>query len=593
MRRALAAAALALSLAAAAAEPAPNKALHALFEREFMNGLEEVPERGTLLGLDGYDHRWTDLSPAAVARRKARVARVTAELERFDAKKLSTQDRISRDVYLTNLRLAAEEDAIYGALPFGSDDAWLPVSTMEGPQFTVPYIVKATRFRTARDYDNYLQRLEALPAMLAQVEARLHAGMKSGWVGPREALPRVPAMLAAFAGNDVTATPMWLPLASFPAEVAEADRARISAAARRVLADKVHPAFATLQKFYEQEYIPAATATLAVSKLPGGERYYALLARQSTTTELTPAQIHEIGLAEVARIRGEMDKVIASTGFKGTFAEFIKFLNADARFFFKTPEERLRAYRDIAKRADAALPPLFAELPRTPYGIRAMEAYEGDNADHYSRPALDGSRAGFFEANVNNLQNRPSHEMEATLLHEAVPGHHLQIARAQELRDLPRFRRAGGYTAYAEGWALYAESLGYEMGFYTDPYSHFGALMAEMLRACRLVLDTGLHSKGWTRDQAIRYFIDNGAANDAFAAAEVDRYIVIPGQALGYKVGELRIKSLRAKAKAALGERFDVRRFHNAVLDDGALPLTVLERRIDDWITAEKNRVRP
>ena len=593
MRRALAAAALALSLAAAAAEPAPNKALHALFEREFMNGLEEVPERGTLLGLDGYDHRWTDLSPAAVARRKARVARVTAELERFDAKKLSTQDRISRDVYLTNLRLAAEEDAIYGALPFGSDDAWLPVSTMEGPQFTVPYIVKATRFRTARDYDNYLQRLEALPAMLAQVEARLHAGMKSGWVGPREALPRVPAMLAAFAGNDVTATPMWLPLASFPAEVAEADRARISAAARRVLADKVHPAFATLQKFYEQEYIPAATATLAVSKLPGGERYYALLARQSTTTELTPAQIHEIGLAEVARIRGEMDKVIASTGFKGTFAEFIKYLNADARFFFKTPEERLRAYRDIAKRADAALPPLFAELPRTPYGIRAMEAYEGDNADHYSRPALDGSRAGFFEANVNNLQNRPSHEMEATLLHEAVPGHHLQIARAQELRDLPRFRRAGGYTAYAEGWALYAESLGYEMGFYTDPYSHFGALMAEMLRACRLVLDTGLHSKGWTRDQAIRYFIDNGAGNDAFAAAEVDRYIVIPGQALGYKVGELRIKSLRAKAKAALGERFDVRRFHNAVLDDGALPLTVLERRIDDWITAEKNRLRP
>jgi uncharacterized protein (DUF885 family) len=219
-----------------------------------------------------------------------------------------------------------------------------------------------------------------------------------------------------------------------------------------------------------------------------------------------------------------------------------------------------------------------------------MEAYEGDNADHYSRPALDGSRAGFFEANVNNLQNRPSHEMEATLLHEAVPGHHLQIARAQELGDLPRFRRAGGYTAYVEGWALYAESLGYEMGFYTDPYNHFGALVAEMLRACRLVLDTGLHSKGWTRDQAIRYFIDNGAGNDAFAAAEVDRYIVIPGQALGYKIGQLRIKSLRAKAKAALGERFDVRRFHNALLDDGALPLTVLEARIEEWIAGEKKR---
>ena len=354
--------------------------------------------------------------------------------------------------------------------------------------------------------------------------------------------------------------------------------------------EKVHPAFAALQKFYEQEYIPAATDTLAVSKLPGGERYYALLARVSTTTDLTTAQIHEVGLAEVARIRGEMDKVIASTAFKGTFAEFIKFLNTDPRFFFKTPEERLRAYRDIAKRADAALPPLFAELPRTPYGIRAMEAYEGDNADHYSQPALDGSRAGFFEANVNNLENRPSHEMEATLLHEAVPGHHLQIARAQELKDLPKFRRAGGYVAYAEGWALYSESLGYEMGFYTDPYNRFGALMAEMLRACRLVLDTGLHSKGWTRDQAIRYFIDNGAGNDAFAAAEVDRYIVIPGQALGYKIGELQIKALRAKAKAELGARFDIRGFHNALLDDGALPLTVLRARIDEWIAMEKRR---
>ncbi|HUP29410.1 MAG TPA: DUF885 domain-containing protein [Usitatibacter sp.] len=587
MRLALAALALSSSIAAAAA-PAPDKALHALFEREFANGLEESPERATLLGIDGYDHRWTDLSPAAVARRKARITRVTAELKRFDPAKLSPQDRISREVYLTGLGLAAEENAIYGALPFGSDDSWLPVSTMDGPQFTVPYIVKSMRFRNARDYDNYLKRLEALPTLLSQTEARMRSGMKSGWVGPRAALPRVPAMLGAFAGADVTSTPLWQPLAAFPAEVAEADRRRITEAARRVLAEKVHPAFAALQKFYEQEYIPAATETLAVSKLPGGERYYALLARASTTTELTPAQIHEVGLSEVARIRGEMDRIIASTGFKGSFAEFIKFLNSDARFFFKTPEERLRAYRDIAKRADAALPPLFAELPRTPYGIRPMEAYEGDNADHYSQPALDGSRAGYFEANTNNLDNRPSHEMEATLLHEAVPGHHLQIARALELKDLPKFRRSGGYTAYVEGWALYAESLGYEMGFYTDPYNHFGALMAEMLRACRLVLDTGLHSKGWTREQAIRYFIDNGAGNDAFAVAEVDRYIVVPGQALGYKIGELQIKALRARARAALGERFDVRRFHNALLDDGALPLTVLDARIAQWIATER-----
>ena len=590
MRAAFAAALLVLAGSALAAEPAPDKALAAFFEREFQNGLQEHPERGTLLGLAGYDDRWTDHSPQAVARRKAHLRGAIAELERFPAGRLSTQDRISRDVFLYRLRLAAEEDAIFGDLPFGTDDEWLPVSPMEGPQFTVPYIVKATRFAKPADYDNYLKRLEALPALLAQTEATMRAGMKSGWVAPREAMPRVPGMLATFSGEDVKATPLWRPFEGFPAEMAEADRQRYREAGARVLGEKVRPAFARLQRFLESEYLPACAPEVAVSRLPGGPKYYALLARQSTTTELTPAQIHEIGLAEVARIRGEMDKAIVAAGFKGTFAEFLHFISTDPRFFFKTPEARLMAYRDIAKRADAALPPLFAELPRTPYGIRAMEAYEGDNADHYSRPALDGSRAGFFEANVNNLESKPSHEMESVLLHEAVPGHHLQIARAQELKDLPRFRRTGGDTAYAEGWALYAESLGYEMGFYTDPYMRFGALAGEMLRACRLVIDTGLHSKGWTRDQSIRYLVENGGANADMAAAEVDRYIVIPGQALAYKIGELRIKALRARAHAALGDRFDVRRFHNAVLDDGALPLAVLERRIDEWIKAEAAR---
>jgi uncharacterized protein (DUF885 family) len=307
-----------------------------------------------------------------------------------------------------------------------------------------------------------------------------------------------------------------------------------------------------------------------------------------TTTKLTPAEIHETGKREVARIRAAMNEVIASTGFKGTFPEFLEFLKTDSRFFFKTPESRLMAYRDIGKRADAELPKLFATLPRLPYGIRAMEAYEGDNSDHYSPGALDGSRAGFFEANVNNLEKRPSHEMESTLLHETVPGHHLQIARAQEIEGLPVFRRTGWYVAYGEGWALYAESLGYEMGMYKDPYSRFGALAGEMLRACRLVVDTGLHSFNWTRDQSIRYMVENAGVHQDYAAAEVDRYIVWPGQALGYKIGQLRIMALRAKAKDALGDKFDLRRFHNAVLDDGALPLTVLESRIDEWIASER-----
>lgn len=573
--------------AALAAEPPPNKALHALFEREFRIGLEEFPERATFLGVEGYDHRFTDRSPQAISRRKARVPRVIAELQRFDPARLNEQDRVSREVALADLRLAADEDALYGTLPFGAQDGWMRASTMNGPQLGIAFLVKATRFRGAADYENYLRRLEAAPRALDQEIDVLRAGMKSGWMPPRAAMERVPAMFDVFAGADVTATPMWRPFAEFPRGIAEADRTRFADAGRRVLAEKVHPAFARLKRFLETEYLPACRKELSASRLPAGPDYYALRIREATTTRLAAEEIHRTGLAEVARIRAEMDEVVRATGFKGSFAEFLEFINTDPQFFFTRPDDRLRAYRDIAKRADAELPPLFAELPRIPYGIRPMEAYEGDNSDHYSGPAMDGSRAGFFAANTNKLENRPSWEMEATLLHEAVPGHHLQIARAMELKDLPRFRRAGGYGAYSEGWALYAESLGYDMGFYKDPYQRFGRLSLEILRAVRLVIDTGLHARDWSREQAIAYFVDNGAGNADYAAAEVDRYIVLPAQALGYKIGELRIKALRDKARAALGSRFDLRRFHNAVLDDGALPLDVLEARIDQWIARQ------
>ena len=587
--RLLAGALAALALCASAAEPDANKALNALFEREFKRALEENPELGTFIGYDQYNDRLTDHSPTAVARRRARVKAVVAELKRYDPAKLSTQDRISREVLLTGLALSMEESALYAGLPFGAgEDAWLPVSPMHGPQNTFAYLARAAQFRRARDYEDYLKRLEAIPASLEQTMETMRAGMKSGWMPPRAAMQRVPGMFAAFAVADVTQTALWKPFETFPADMGAEQREAVSARARALLAGKVRPAFARMQAFLESEYLPASRKSLGASTLPAGPAFYALRVREQTTTNLTPAQIHEIGKAEVARIRGEMERVIASTAFKGSFAEFIEFLRTDPRFFFKTPQARLAAYRDIGKRADAELPGLFAELPRMPYGIRAMEAFEGDNADHYSLPAIDGSRAGFFEANVNNLATRPSHEMESTLLHEAVPGHHLQIARAMELKGLPLFRRAGGYNAYQEGWALYAESLGFEMGMYKDPYSHFGRLAGEMLRACRLVVDTGLHAFGWGREESIKYLAENSGYHPDFAAAEVDRYIVWPGQALGYKVGELKIKELRAKAKAALGDRFDLRRFHNALLDDGPLPLTVLEARIDEWIASQK-----
>jgi uncharacterized protein (DUF885 family) len=577
------------SLSVAAKEPGPDKALHALFEREFKRYLAEHPEQATLLGASGFDDKLTDQSPPAIARRKAHAGALVRELKRFDARKLSTQDRISLEILLETATLQERENAFYGDLPFSADgDGWMPVSPMHGPQLTYPFLARGTRFARAADYGHYLKRLAAIPRALAQQTAVMEAAMGAGWMPPRAAMQRVPQMFAVFTAPDVTTMPLWQPFAAIPDDIPAAERERLAEAGKRVLSEQVRPAFVAFRQFLEDRYLPAARDDLAASKLPAGPAYYAFLVRENTTLALEPAQIHETGKREVARIRGAMDAVIASTGFKGTFPEFLNFMRSDPRFFFKTPEEKLAAYRDIGKRADAELPKLFAELPRQPWGIRAMEAFQGDNADQYAPGALDGSRAGFFEANVNNVDKRPSHEMEATLLHEAVPGHHLQGARAQELKDLPTFRRSIFYTAYVEGWALYAESLGYEMGFYKDPYSRFGALSAEMLRACRLVVDTGLHSLGWTREQAIRYLADNSGVNEDVAAAEIDRYIVWPGQALGYKIGELKIRALRAKAQAALGERFDLRRFHNALLDDGALPLTVLEARIDEWIARER-----
>ena len=571
----------------AAEEPARNEKLHALFDREFKRAIDEAPEFGTFLGMEGYDDRLSDRSPGAIARRKAHTPEAIAELKAFDAAALSTQDRLSRALLLDQLERSRAFDELYGSLPFGADDSWLVLSPMFGPQQLFSLVTKATRFRTTADYENYLKRLEAIPRALDQLIDRGRDGIRSGWMPPREAMSRVPGMLEAYAGPDVRATPLWHPFESFPSGVPATDREALAARGSRVLAERVHPAFARLKKFAETEYLPAGRKELGASSLPGGPRYYELLVRGSTTTTLTADEIHAIGLAEVKRIRAEMEAVIASTDFKGSWEEFMEFTRVDKRFFFETADQRLMAYRDIAKRVDAELPKLFAELPRLPYGVRAMDPSEGDNFDHYSGGAIDGSRAGFFDANVNNLSKRPSHEMESTLLHEAVPGHHLQTARAQEIKGLPLFRRVGGYVAYGEGWALYAESLGSELGLYKDPYQLFGRLAAESLRACRLVVDTGLHSKGWTREMAIRYMVYNTGIHRDTVATEVDRYLVIPAQALGYKIGELKIKALRAKAKAALGEKFDLRRFHNALIDDGALPLTVLEARIEEWISNE------
>jgi uncharacterized protein (DUF885 family) len=363
------------------------------------------------------------------------------------------------------------------------------------------------------------------------------------------------------------------------------------AAGRESIARNVVPSMRKLRDFIVSDKRPRAPADGALRNYPGGARVYDALVASRTTTTLSAQQVHDIGLRELAAIRAEMESVMRDLKFAGGFAQFIEYLNTDPKFFYALPEALLAGYRDIAKRIDAELPRLFAELPRAPYGVRAMPAHRGpDAAEYYDGPALDGTRPGYFNANTVGYRTRPMWRMATLTAHEAVPGHHLQIARATELGSLPRFRRQGGYNAYVEGWAVYAETLGREVGLYADPYALFGHLQWRAFRAARLVVDTGIHSLGWSRQQAIDFMVERTGMDRGFVTAEVDRYVSDPGQALGYMIGALKIRELRERAKAALGERFDLRRFHNAVIDNGALPLDVLERLMAQWVEAERSR---
>jgi uncharacterized protein (DUF885 family) len=550
--------------------------------------MREYPHFATLFGDHRYDDRLRDESAEAVAKRKEFYADFRGRLADLDTSLLPVQVRTSLEVLRFRIDRIVSLDEQYGSLPFGPYDAWSPVTQMEGIHLDLPSLVNNARFGTASDYEAFLKRLDAVPASIEHLIARMEVAMAAGWVPPKAAIRNVPKQLDAQVSPDPTESPEYVPFKSFPESIAPAERERLSMAAQRVIRDKVVPAFRSMKTFYESRYLPAARDSLGASSLPPGPPFYQALLDWNTTTALNPTQIHELGLREVARIGARMDAILPATGFQGSRAEFRKFISTDPRFFYTKSEDMLAGYRDIAKRVDAELPRIFAVLPRLPYGIRAMRAEEGNNAEHYTPGSGEGDRAGYFEANVNDLKTRTKWTMETLLLHEAVPGHHLQVARAQELTDLPRFRRFTFFVAFSEGWALYAESLGEEMGFYKDPYQKFGNLSFEMLRACRLVVDTGIHAFGWTREQAIGYMLSNTGLTNENVTAEVDRYIVWPGQATAYKVGELKIKELRAKAQSELGDRFDLRRFHNAVIDGGTIPLQVLEAQIDAWIRTEK-----
>jgi uncharacterized protein (DUF885 family) len=555
--------------------------LHQLFAQDWEYTMREYPEYATAVGYPGQNARWTDNSLEAIARRKRELNNPLTALRAIDRAKLSPTDQLNYDLFRRNYTDALEESRFPGE--------FMPINQMGGVQQDVPSTIAQMPAGSVREYEDIVARLRAVPVLVNQTVVLLERGLAQGLTPPRITLRDVPGQAQNLVVDDPLTSPLLKAFTRFPAAVPEGEQQRLRAAAVAAYRDSVAPAFRRLSAYLRDKYVPGARTTTAMRDLPNGLAWYQVRARASTTTNLTPEQIHALGLAEVKRIRGQMDSVIAASGFKGTFAEFVQFLRTDPRFYWTTGDDLIRGSRELMKRIDPELTKLFGTLPRLTYGVLPIPSYaERSQTTAYYQPGSPLShRAGTYYVNTYNLPMRPKWEMEALSLHEAVPGHHLQIALAQELDGVPEFRRFGGYTAFVEGWALYSESLGGELGLYTDPYSKFGQLTYEMWRAIRLVIDTGMHTMGWTREQAIDYFKANAAKTEHDITVEVDRYIVWPGQALAYKIGELKIKELRAYATTALGSRFDVRAFHDQVLGAGAVPLDVLEARIRAWVDSK------
>jgi uncharacterized protein (DUF885 family) len=569
--------------APAAGRDSAARRLHELFEREWEYSLRENPLRASSLGDRRYNDRWPDVSLEAIERRHRHRQQVLRELEAIPFDALSEADRLNYTLFRKEYELEVEEHPFRWYL--------LPLNQRGGIQ-TANEIADQIRFTTVKDFEDWIARLRSFPAYVDQTIALLREGLRAGLVHPRVILERIPEQIAVHIVDRPEDSLFFVPFRAFPESLAPPERDRLVAAAKAAIRDSVVPAYRRFQQFFLQEYLPAGPERVGIWQFPRGKEMYAFFARRYTTTQLTPEQIHEIGLREVRRLRAEMEQVIARTGFTGSFEDFLTFLRTDPRFYYRTPEELLVAYRALAKQIDPTLVKLFRRLPRIPYGVEPIpdNIAPATTTAYYRPPAADGSRAGTYFVNLYRPEVRPKYEMEALSIHEAVPGHHLQIALAMELGELPAFRRYGGYTAFVEGWALYSESLGEELGFYRDPYAKFGQLTYEMWRAVRLVVDTGMHYLGWSRQQAIDFFKANAGKAEHDIINEIDRYIAWPGQALAYKIGELKIKELRALAARELGERFDVREFHDVVLGSGAVPLDVLEQQVKAWIERTKTQ---
>ncbi|HXG80208.1 MAG TPA: DUF885 domain-containing protein [Sphingomicrobium sp.] len=580
--------------AQAAPAPAAAESAHDRLFRLFKQSDEDSLRRNPIFGIFRGDLRYADqfgdyITDDYHAKEKAAVEAELAALRAIPRDQLSPTDQLAYDVFEYQ-----QLQSLEGYEPRYFDVTVVrPINHFSGFHTFYPTFASgkgAAPFKTVADYENNLKRHAGYALLIDRSIGRFRQGMQSGVFETKLTIRNVIDQLDAQLKQRPEESQFYAPVKAFPASIGEADRARLTAATRAAIADQIYPAMTRLRDFLKNEYLPLARDQVGLSSMKGGAALYDKMVRDSTTLPLTAAQVHDIGLKEVARIRGEMEKVKAEVGFKGTLKEFFDYLRTDPKFKMASREALTQAYYDIGRKVDAKLPEYFSTLPKAKLEIRpydpVIEKFQAGGS--YEQGTPDGSRPGVFYFNAYDLPSRTTPGMTTLYLHEGSPGHHFQISLAQENEALPPFMRFGGNTAYVEGWALYAETLGYPMGFYKDPYQRFGTLDDEMLRAMRLVVDTGIHSKGWTREQAIAYFLDNSGQSETDAKNEVERYIAIPSQALAYKIGAMTIQRLRAKAERELGPKFDIKEFHAQVLMTGSLPMTILEKKIDSWIAAKK-----
>ena len=571
---------LLLGLLAGCVPPANEEgsALRELIDHEWAFRLEEDPLTATAVGVHEYDDRLPSVDPADLERRAGYWNEILAELDEIDLDALDGEDRINYEIFRRQLENRVADHT------FGT---WqIPLNADSGFHMSFARLPQRMTLLDSADYDNYIARLRAVPGYFLQQTENMRRGLQRGMTLPRVVLEGYDGTISAHVVDGPEDSVFWAPFVDLPSTVPPEDHDRLRDAARAAITEQVVPAYRNFLTFMVDEYVPGARTTLGASELPEGQAYYEHLIRNFTTLDLTAEEIHGIGLTEVERIRGEMQKVIARVEFDGDFGEFLEFLRSDPRFYVQTPQQLVKQAAWLAKKMDAQLPSLFKTLPRLPYGVAPVPdsiapKYTGGR---YIPAPAGSTEPGYYWVNTYDLPSRPLYTLESLTLHEAVPGHHLQGALSAEREDLLPFRRYSYISAFGEGWGLYSEWLGLEAGFYTDPYSNFGRLTYEMWRACRLVVDTGLHDMNWTREQAMEFLVSNTALSLHEVRTETDRYIAWPGQALSYKIGELKIKELRRRAEKALGMEFDVREFHDVVLLNGSVPLPVLERLVDEYI---------